>query len=450
MWIRKKRIEEIVCASGLCFHSKKMEQQILELQRQLEERDEQIQQLRLEALGAAQAALAAQAQNFVSQAGQAGGAAQNNGSAQANGAAPPIGRNVDIDVTQVENILRTMRTPQILRDLPSFSGEAVKLHAFIRSIENLIPLVNSVQGTPMYTIWMQSIRSKIVGDADSILELYGTGLDWAEIKQNLITHYSDRRDEVSLTRDLFKLYQTGTIEDYYGKISHITSLLINLLNINERNEAVKTAKNNLYQQMGLKVFLSGLRDPLGPIVRAQSPATLKDALRLCLEENNYNLYKMGAKPANLTQPLRFQPLQPQLRNQNHVPQQRMNPIINQPVSNWRDSPNPLFRNNQQIPQLQRSPVPPQVPPRNFQRPEPMEVDRSIRSRQINYMNRARSTNGPHYQIEVEEADNSNQPDEMETEQQLEHSEEIIDSGTEIANNIDDLNFCMALDNNVKR
>ena len=40
--------------------------------------------------------------------------------------------------------------------------------------------------------------------------------------------------------------------------------------------------------MGLKVFLGGLKEPLGPITRAQAPTTLKEALQLCLEEVNYS------------------------------------------------------------------------------------------------------------------------------------------------------------------
>ena len=152
----------------------------------------------------------------------------------------------------------------------------------------MLPLLESARGAPVYTVWLQAIRAKIHGEADNVLELYGTSLNWTEIKTNLITHYSDRRDEVCLSRDLFRLEQTSTIEDFYGKISHVISLLVNLINLNNDNEQVKAAKNRLYQEMGLKVFLGGLKDPLGPIIRAQTPTSLKEALRLCLEESNYN------------------------------------------------------------------------------------------------------------------------------------------------------------------
>lgn len=98
-----------------------------------------------------------------------------------------------------------------------------------------MPLLRRAQNSPMFDVWMQSIRSKITGDADTVLELYGTPLDWDDIKTNLISHYSDKRNEVSLTRDLFQLSQTTTVVSLYESVRHIISLLVNQLNLNERD-----------------------------------------------------------------------------------------------------------------------------------------------------------------------------------------------------------------------
>lgn len=86
-----------------------LQQQIHALQRQLNERDEQVAQLQLEAVGAAEAVLAAQAQ------------ARAHAQAQADAAAQALANtNQNIDVGRVDNILKTMQTPQIIRDLPPF------------------------------------------------------------------------------------------------------------------------------------------------------------------------------------------------------------------------------------------------------------------------------------------------------------------------------------------
>lgn len=339
-----------------------LQQRVAELEAAVQDREDHIQQLHIEAAGAAQAIQAARA---------------------AQAAAVP---NVNHESNPVERILKSLQTPQIIRDLPSFDGNPIKLHSFIKAVDNLIPLLEAARDTPVYRAWIQAIRTKIQGEADNVLELYGTNLDWPEIKNNLITHYSDRRDEVSLSRDLFKLHQTTTVEFFYGEVCNIISLLINLLNLSTNNEEVKTAKSALYQEMGLKVFLAGLKEPLGPIIRAQSPNTLKEALRLCLEERNYNYVKNPFKQLPVVPP---RPPATQYRTFQQPPHSYQPPLRNFAPSNQMiPIPHPPPK-----PFSQRFPLP---PPRNLPpypnaqpqpRPVPMEVDPSIRSRQINYINR---------------------------------------------------------------
>lgn len=375
---------------------------IAELQEVIQDRDDQIHQLQIEVHGAVQAALAAQAANPAPQP-----------------AVPP--RNPDglNQVGVTESILKSLQTPQIIRDISSFNGNPVKLHSFIKSIDNLIPLLEGARGTPIYPVWMQAIRTKIVGDADTVLEIYGTSFDWEDIKNTLITHYSDKRDEISLTRDLFKLSQTTTVEEFYSRVSHSISLLVNLLNLNEENPEVKTAKNSFYQELGLKVYLAGLKEPLGPIIRAQSPKSLKEALRLCLEEGNYNYVKNPFKPVPQIPPKPNHQttnlFQPPSRSIMYPPRQfqpPLRPFHPPPIAMQQPSrafqPVPGFSNNfprsfQQNPQNFQRP-PPAYPQRNvfaqkqsipLPKPTPMDVDPSIRTRQINYMNR------PNFQIPEE-------------------------------------------------
>lgn len=204
--------------------------------------------------------------------------------------------NSNRETTPAEDVLKSLQTPSTLRDIVPFDGNPIKLHQFLKAVDRIMPIMQRASNSPMFDVWMQAIRSKVIGDADTVLELYGTELNWDEIKSNLITHYHDKRDEVSLTRDLFKLSQTNTVQELYESISYIISLLINQLNFNEKDSNVKTAKQKYYQEIGLKVFVAGLRPPLGPIIRAQQPSTLKEALRFCSEESNYNYVQSSFKP----------------------------------------------------------------------------------------------------------------------------------------------------------
>lgn len=328
----------------------------------------------------------------------------------------------------VEGALRALQTPQIIRMLPPFDGNPIKLHSFIRSIDDLMPEISKVKNTPAYTVWLLAIRSKIIGDADNVLEFYGTSTDWDEIKNSLITHYSDKRDEVSLTKDLFKITQADKeIEDFYKEITFMLSLMVNQLNLNEHNSDVRAAKNLFYQEIGLKVFLAGLNEPVGTVIRAQCPTSLKDALRRCIEERNFYYHKQksytppvptrnkfqnkfsnpfsrfqqtpvtqNSFPSYPIQTNPFQRVAPIQRPQQlqHTPQQ-FSPF--QPQVPFQRTFSPSQPNHSQRPQqpgpsnpFNRNPNQFSKPPSGTYRPPkptPMEIDQSLRSLKVNYMNR---------------------------------------------------------------
>lgn len=174
-----------------------LQQQIANLQLAISERDDQTARLNLESQGAAQAMQTANAEK-----------AKLNQIAQQR--AETIARLENVvrngqhgTASLSENVLKKLQTPHILRDMPCFDRNPIKLHQFLRAIDNIMPVIEKANGHPIYNVWLQCIRSKIIGDADTILELYGTELSWEQIKNNLITHYNDKRDEFSLTRDLF-------------------------------------------------------------------------------------------------------------------------------------------------------------------------------------------------------------------------------------------------------
>lgn len=279
--------------------------------------------------------------------------------------------DTEVMFNNADRILKSMQTPQTIKDLPSFNGNPIKLHAFIRSVENLIPFISTMENTPFYDIWIQSIRTKITGEADQILEIYGTPLNWDEIKANLIAYYSDKRDPVTLTREMFQLQQTGTIEDFYGKVQNILSHLINHANIENKETHIKNDRINNYKENALQVFLAGIKEPIGSNVRARQPKTLKEAFDASIEEQNFQL-KTGLKSI-------FPSFHSKFQNAGIPMQYPRN-----------------FYNNFNIPRLP-------VPNRNVFAPKPytvsqpkqlpMEVDRSIRSKQIDYINRP-NTNSP--------------------------------------------------------
>lgn len=273
---------------------------------------------------------------------------------------------------QAEMVLKSMQIPQAIRNLPVFDGNPVTLHNFLRSIENLMPFLTAIENTPFHDVWLQSIRAKIIGDADQILEIYGTPLNWEDIKANLIAYYNDKRDSVTLTRELFQQQQTNTIEQFFGRVHNLLSLLINHTNISINDNTVKQDRIETHKENALQVFLAGLKEPIGGNVRARKPTTLKAAFDACVEERNYQA-KTGLRlfvppPPKQVDPV-FGNFQPWINPQNQV-----RPYNNSPFIPRLPPPNKNVFAPKQFPIRQPRPI-------------PMDLDRSIRTKQVNYVNR---------------------------------------------------------------
>lgn len=286
--------------------------------------------------------------------------------------------------------MKALHTPQSINFLQPFDGNPVKLHGVLRSVEHFMPFLEPMKNTPFEKIWLQAVRAKIINEADQVLETYGTSLDWDEIKANLIAHYNDKRDQVTLTRELFQLQQTsGTIEQFFGQVQHLLSLLINNTNISISDENVRRDRNNTHKEYALQVFLAGLNEPIGGNVRARQPGTVKQAFDAAVEERNFR------SRSGLTKPTL--PRSPKQIDFQFLPRTPPPMAFSQPTPNPRPPYRPPPFQYPRRPQFN-----PQSSPHNSQNgtfrpppralPAPESTNRSFQSKHVNYMNRPQSSN----------------------------------------------------------
>lgn len=277
-------------------------------------------------------------------------------------------------VLTADNIFNSLRVPDAIKDLPKFEGNPKLLFEFINNCEEILDLINCTSGTPYGQLLLRAIRNKIVGPANEVLNMYGTPLIWDNIRENLILHYSDKRNETSLIRDLHGLKQGGkTVENFYSEVIEILATMTNNVQIHERDEAIIQSKRDLYTEMSLNVFLSGLREPLGSTIRAMKPQTLAIAFSYCIKEQNISYSKMDTNSRNSnvtnnrTQPnFRQQPVnqQPRYQSFNRPRPQNFN-FRNQGSSqNYRTNFNNYQRSN--TPFLRQNNP-------NLPKPQPMEI-----------------------------------------------------------------------------
>lgn len=284
---------------------------------------------------------------------------------------------------KAERIMKALQTPQSINSLQPFDGNPVKLHGFLRSVEHFMPFLEPMKDTPFEKVWLQAIRAKIINEADQVLETYGTSLNWDEIKSNLIAHYNDKRDQVTLTRELFQLQQSSrSIEQFFEQTQHLLSLLINNTNISIADENVRKDRNNTHKEYALQVFLAGLNEPIGGNVRARQPGTIKQAFDAAVEERNFRSRAGLAKsvPARPPKPIDFP--------QNYASTAQYSQQQRNPHQHPRGpQPNPQNASNHNNGTLR--------PPQRAL-PAPESTNKSIQSKQVNYINRPQQSSNNNY------------------------------------------------------
>lgn len=220
-----------------------------------------------------------------------------------------------LNVNMAVDYIQLCKIPDCIKDLPAFDGNPLQLYDFINNVELILTQVAGVDGTPQAQMWLRAIRNKITGDASNVLNMYGTGLDWKDIKKALISRYSDKRNETSLIIELnAKRQSSSTVEQFFASITQIFSTMTNYVRLHETDEVQITSKIKLYANLCKDVFLIGLNEPLGLAIRSREPKSLEDAFDLCIKEQNILFARnatiktsFGEKPKNAPpiNPLQF-------------------------------------------------------------------------------------------------------------------------------------------------
>lgn len=203
----------------------------------------------------------------------------------------------------MQEIFNSLRIPDVVKDLPNFDGNPRLLYDFITNVEEILMFLKGTEHTPYGQIILRAIRNKITGTANELLNTYLTRLDWTEIKQNLISAFADKRTETTLIRDLHNIRQSDrSLEQFHADILEIQAALLNNVLINEKDQKVINSKRELFSEMCLNAFLTGLKEPLGATIRAMRPDNLSTALAYCVKEQNITTSKQVIRPYKPYQP----------------------------------------------------------------------------------------------------------------------------------------------------
>lgn len=296
------------------------------------------------------------------------------------------------------------KIPEIAKLINNFSGEKTKFASWKKSVDRVMELFSGHENTHKYYVMTLAVRNRIIGEAETVLEAHNTPLNWKAMSKCLTAEYGDERDLKTLEYELFSLSQDRmSITEFHKVVYHQLSLILNKIAVQENTPDAIRALTTSYRGKALDTFVRGLNGDLPRLLAIKEPRDLSHALYLCnLLHNQEHRNKFSTKirpgpppipPKQFPNPMfaRQQPVRAYNNNQSqfrsfdpthyHTPK----PIVHQPQQQY--APQQFYAPRQTY----------AAPPRPFApkpqpRPVPMEVDSSIRSAKINYMNHPQTNN----------------------------------------------------------
>lgn len=176
-------------------------------------------------------------------------------------------------VVNIQNVSLDM-----FKTLPEFNGDRNKYCAWRTSAKNVIKIFGNRTNEPKYFEALNIIRNKITGVASDTLTNYNTVFNFDAIIARLDFTYADKRPIYIIEQEMIVLQQKhATIEEFYDEVNKKLNTLINKINMTHRDVNVAKAMIGEASNKALRTFITGLRGNLGQILYASNPATLPDA-----------------------------------------------------------------------------------------------------------------------------------------------------------------------------
>jgi len=159
-----------------------------------------------------------------------------------------------------------------------YNGDSKLLSDFINNVEEILMLIRGTDQTPYGQFLLRSTKNKIVGKAKDVLTASDAGLNWDEIKEALILHCSDKRDEYTLSIELHGLiHKQLSVQKLFDQIIELKTLLFKLIETKETDPNLARAKKTIFAGTCLNTFLMGMRGQLGGTIRGLKPTNLQEA-----------------------------------------------------------------------------------------------------------------------------------------------------------------------------
>lgn len=179
-----------------------------------------------------------------------------------------------------------MAVPVLQKDflniIPDFRGDVEQLPRFISVGDKLVGRFYNAQDPADFQneYLLCSLMAKIKDDAQ--IQISNCVINsWQDLKTALLATYADKRDIFTLTIELTQLSQKSSESsfDFYNRIMQNLNLQSAYIATKVQADSRATMQS-FARDLGLRVLLRGLREPVGPLMRTRDPKNLSDALNI--------------------------------------------------------------------------------------------------------------------------------------------------------------------------
>lgn len=251
--------------------------------------------------------------------------------------------------------------------LPTFDGATESLKTFIDAVDTLIPILQQYDVASQRLI-ANIIKTKIIGKAQTILNINCNAYTWTEIREILISNFSDKKNSYQLLDELKSTTFNGTVLEFYNEIQR----KLQRLNIKSELEGQADVQTN--KRIALDVLKYKIIEPIRSVLFSRNPQSLEESLQILTEGNylEYRVKKFEKKTHYSNKPDKPIPQRQFPQQQNTFqPQNNFRPKSQQFHNNFQNRSNNRYNNSVQ------SRI------RRFGQPEPMDIDASQQFVQTN-------------------------------------------------------------------
>lgn len=173
--------------------------------------------------------------------------------------------------------------------IPIFDGDVRKLQMFLKKVQYMLDTFKGDQKQNEYLYHI--ITSRLSIEVAALVAEHNNINTWQELKELLIRNYGDPRteDSILLELDSLKINKEENYVEFCHRLKKIQSSLLLKLNETINEEAVRIAKQEIYKKTALKIFIYNMPVHLMRLLRLKNVNTLEDALKIVLEEQNFQI-----------------------------------------------------------------------------------------------------------------------------------------------------------------